>query len=96
MHHGLFASVMWPIIISLALNSVLEHQGALAGILCSGSMGGAIVPLITGRIADSFGLRTGMCLLYLTLAWVFAVSLWAKPLITNRKFGQEKPSNRAT
>jgi fucose permease len=59
-------------------------------------MGGAIVPLITGRIADSFGLRTGMCLLYLTLAWVFAVSLWAKPLITNRKFGQEKPSNRAT
>jgi MFS transporter, FHS family, L-fucose permease len=36
---GLFASVMWPIIISLALNSVLEYQGALAGIMCSGIMG---------------------------------------------------------
>ena len=92
---GLFASVMWPIIISLALNSVLEHQGALAGIMCSGIMGGAILPLITGRIADSFGLRTGMCLLYLTLAWVFAVSLWAKPLITNQKFGVKKPDNSA-
>jgi fucose permease len=87
---GLFASVMWPIIISLALNSVLEYQGALAGILCSGIMGGAIMPLIAGRIADSFGLRTGMCLLYLTFGWVFAVSLWAKPLITNQKFGENR------
>ncbi len=87
---GLFASVMWPIIISLALNSVLEHQGALAGILCSGIMGGAILPLITGRIADSFGLRTGMCVLYMTFGWIFAISLWAKPLITNQKFGDEK------
>ncbi len=87
---GLFASVMWPITISLALNSVLEHQGALAGILCTGIMGGAIVPLLIGRIADSFGLRTGMCLLYVTFGWVFAVSLWAKPLITNRKFREQE------
>lgn len=92
---GLFASVMWPIIISLALNSVLEHQGALAGILCSGIMGGAIMPLIIGRVADSLGLRAGMCLLYITFGWVFAVSLWAKPLITNRKFGEDKPTHRA-
>ena len=87
---GLFASVMWPIIISLALNSVLEHQGALAGILCTGIMGGAIMPLLIGRIADSFGLRAGMCLLYVTFGWVFAVSLWAKPLITNQKFREPK------
>lgn len=65
---GLFASVMWPIIISLALNSILEHQGPLAGILCSGIMGGAIVPLIIGRVADAAGLRTGTCLLYASFA----------------------------
>jgi fucose permease len=92
---GLFASVMWPIIISLALNSVLEYQGALAGIMCSGIMGGAIMPLLTGRIADSFGLRTGMCLLYVTFGWIFAVSLWAKPLITNQKFGEGKLGSSA-
>src|ERR1035437_7740740 len=86
---GLFASVMWPIIISLALNTVLEYQGALAGIMCSGIMGRAIMPLIEGRIADSLGLRTGMCMLYVTFGWVFAVSLWAKPLITNQKFGEQ-------
>jgi FHS family L-fucose permease-like MFS transporter len=92
---GLFASVMWPITISLALNTVLEYPGALAGIMCSGIMGGAVMPLITGRIADSFGLRIGMCLLYLTFGWVFAVSLWARPLISNQKFGMAKPQTSA-
>jgi len=92
---GLFASVMWPILISLAMNSVLEHPGVLAGILCTGIMGGAVMPLLIGRVADSFGLRTGLCLLYLTFGWVFAVSLWAKPLITNQKFGEEKPAASA-
>jgi len=87
---GLFASVMWPIIISLAMNSVLEHPGVLAGILCTGIMGGAIMPLLIGRVADSFGLRIGMCLLYLTFGWIFAISIWAKPLITNKKFGEDK------
>jgi len=52
---GLFASVMWPIIISLAMNSVLEHPGVLAGILCTGIMGGAVMPLLIGQVADSFG-----------------------------------------
>jgi len=86
---GLFASVMWPIIISLALNSVLDYHGPLAGILCSGIMGGAILPLLIGRVADSFGLRTGMCLLYLSFGWVLAVSFWAKPLIANQRYSHK-------
>lgn len=80
---GFCASVMWPIIISLGLNSVTEYHGPLAGILCAGIMGGAIVPLIIARLGDAFGLRTGMMFLYLTFGWVLCVSFWAKPLIPN-------------
>jgi fucose permease len=80
---GFCASVMWPIVISLALNSVAEYHGPFAGILCAGIMGGAIVPLIIGRIGDAFGLRTGMMFLYLTFGWVLGVAFWAKPLIAN-------------
>jgi len=80
---GFCASVMWPIVISLALNSVAEYHGPFAGILCAGIMGGAIVPLIIGRLGDAFGLRAGMSFLYLTFGWVLCVSFWAKPLITN-------------
>ncbi len=80
---GLFASIMWPTLLSLALNSVSEYHGAFAGILCTGIMGGAIVPVIVGRIGDAFGLRIGMMFLYLTFACVLSVGFWAKPLISN-------------
>ena len=46
---GLFASIMWPTVISLGLNSMKEHHGSFAGILCTGIMGGAVVPLIIGQ-----------------------------------------------
>ncbi len=54
-----------------------------------------MLPLITGRIADLFGLRTGMCLLYVTFCWVFAISLWPKPLIAKQKSGGGKPKSIA-
>lgn|SRR5579862_505292 len=80
---GLFASVMWPILVSLALNSVAEHHGSFAGILSTGIMGGAVVPLIIGRIADHFGLRVGIAFLYVTFGCVLTVGFWAAPIISN-------------
>jgi MFS transporter, FHS family, L-fucose permease len=87
---GLFASIMWPVLVSLALNSVSEHHGPCAGILSTGIMGGAVVPLIIGRIGDHFGLRAGLCFLYLTFGWVLTVGFWAKPIITNATVHRKK------
>jgi MFS transporter, FHS family, L-fucose permease len=80
---GLFASVMWPIIISLSLNSVAEHHGSFTGILGTGIMGGAIVSVVIGRVGDQMGLRSGMALLYLTFGYVWSIGFWSKPLINN-------------
>jgi fucose permease len=93
---GLFASVMWPILVSLALNSVSEHHGSFAGILSTGIMGGAVVPLIIGRIGDHFGLRAGVAFLYLTFASVLSAGLWAKPIITNATVGRKKAAVQPT
>jgi len=87
---GLFASIMWPVLVSLGLNSVSEFHGPFAGILCTGIMGGAVVPVVIGRLGDYFGLRTGMSFLYLTLGGVFSVGFWAKPLITNATIGRKE------
>jgi MFS transporter, FHS family, L-fucose permease len=85
---GFFASIMWPTIVSLALNSVPQHHGPLAGILCSGIMGGALVPLLIGWLGDSLGsLRLGMLFLYVTFAIVLSVALWARPLVKNAVLG---------
>jgi MFS transporter, FHS family, L-fucose permease len=87
---GFFASIMWPVISSLALNSVSEHHGSFAGILCTGIVGGAFGPIIIGRLGDLFGLRVGMSFLYLTFGCVLSVGFWAKPLITNAIFLPKK------
>lgn len=81
---GFFASVMYPIIISLALNSVSQNHGAFAGILLTGIVGGAVLPLITGWIGDTWGLKAGYCFLYLTLGYIMSVGFWAKPIVTNK------------
>jgi fucose permease len=87
---GFFASVMYPIIFSLALNSINEHHGSFAGIIVTGIIGGAIVPLIIGALGDALGLRTGMFFLYITLGYILSIGFWAKPLITNQTVFNKK------
>ncbi len=87
---GFFASVMYPIIFSLALNSLEEHHGAFSGILLTGIIGGAVIPLIIGAIGDHFGLRTGMLFLYITLGYILSIGFWAKPIIKNKTIQMQK------
>lgn len=92
---GFCASVMWSIIFSLALNSVDRHHGSFSGILCTGIIGGAIVPLIIGWLGDVMGLRYGMLLLYITLGYLFSIGFWARPLITNATIRKKRRAETA-
>jgi len=93
---GFFASVMYPIIFSLALNSVSENHGSFSGIIVTGIIGGAIVQLIIGWIGSLFGLRTGMFFLYITMGYILSIGIWARPIITNKTihlFGKKEKHN---
>lgn len=80
---GFFIAVMYPIIISLGLNSVKENHGSFSGILITGICGGAVVPLIIGFIGDHFQLKAGMLFLYISFGYILSIGIWAKPLISN-------------
>lgn len=80
---GFFLSVMYSIVFSFGLNSVSRHHGALSGILCTGILGGAVVPLLVGVLADRVGLRIAMTTVFLTLAYILSVCVWARPLVKN-------------
>ncbi len=82
---GFFLSVMYPILFSLTLNSFTEDHGSISGILVTGIIGGAILPLIVGWLGDAVGLRSAMCFLFIPLAFILSTGFWAKPLITNQK-----------
>lgn len=80
---GFSLSVMWSIIFSLALNSVEKYHGSFAGILCTAIIGGAVVQLFIGWLGDLFGLRAGMSFVFITLAYILSIGIWANPLINN-------------
>jgi fucose permease len=82
---GFFASVMYSVIFSLALNSVPQHHGTFSGILCAGICGGAVVPLIVGALGEMVGLQLAMLFLLFPLGYILSIGIWARPLVTNTR-----------
>jgi FHS family L-fucose permease-like MFS transporter len=54
---GLFNSIMFPTIFSLACEGLGVRAAEGSGIICVAIVGGAVVPLITGFVADHVGLK---------------------------------------
>jgi FHS family L-fucose permease-like MFS transporter len=59
---GLFNSIMFPTIFSLALQKLGPHTSQGSGWLCLAIVGGAIVPLLQGVMADSLGIQLAFIL----------------------------------
>jgi MFS transporter, FHS family, L-fucose permease len=73
---GLFNSIMFPVIFTLTLERSTASQAATSGLLCMAIVGGAILPLLVGAVADSAGLHTSFLVpmvAYAAIA-VFAMS----------------------
>ncbi|WP_448566523.1 sugar MFS transporter [Thalassotalea ganghwensis] len=67
---GLFNSIMFPTIFSLAINRLGDATSHGAGVLCLAIVGGAIVPLAQGALADTVGIQLAfalpiLCYLYI-------------------------------
>ena len=59
---GLFNSIMFPTIFTLAINGLKQHTSQGSGILCLAIVGGAIIPYIQGLLADTIGLQVSFFL----------------------------------
>lgn len=53
---GLFNSIMFPTIFSLATKGLGKFTGQASGIICTAIVGGALVPVVQGYAADTIGL----------------------------------------
>lgn len=53
---GLFNSIMFPTIFTLTLERSGVSQASTSGLLCLAIVGGALLPLLVGLLADSIGL----------------------------------------
>lgn len=67
---GLFNSIMFPTIFTLAIDGLGKHTGQGSGILCTAIVGGAIIPVAQGFFADNIGIHHAfflpvLCYLYI-------------------------------
>jgi len=67
---GLFNSVMFPTIFTLAIKGLGKNTAQGSGILCMAIVGGAIMPLLQGGIADRLGLHHSFVLPVLCYAFI--------------------------
>jgi FHS family L-fucose permease-like MFS transporter len=54
---GLFNSIMFPTIFSMALHRLGKLTGQASGILCMAIVGGALVPFAQGMVADALNVQ---------------------------------------
>nr|WP_234401273.1 sugar MFS transporter [Pseudoalteromonas sp. T1lg23B] len=76
---GLCNSIMFPTIFSLAIQSLKSQTAQGSGLLCLAIVGGAIVPLLQGMLADSIGLQASfilpaLCFVYIAFYGMFGTT----------------------
>lgn len=67
---GFCNSIMFPTIFSLALRGLGPHTSQGSGILCMAIVGGALVPLLQGFLADSIGIQLAFFLPIICYAYI--------------------------
>ena len=72
---GLCNSIMFPTIFTLAIHQLKEHTSQGSGILCLAIVGGAILPLIQGALADQFGIQLAFILPLFCYAYIVYYAL---------------------
>jgi len=80
---GLCNSIMFPTIFSLAIKDLGQHARQGSGILCTAIVGGAILPLLQGVIADSIGIQSAFIIPALCYAYIVFYGYSGHQLVQN-------------
>jgi FHS family L-fucose permease-like MFS transporter len=75
---GLFNSIMFPTIFSLASEGLGTRAAEGSGIICMAIVGGAVVPLITGHTADLVGLKMALAVPAICYAGIMGFGFYAR------------------
>ncbi|MRW91458.1 glucose/galactose MFS transporter [Duganella sp. FT80W] len=75
---GLFNSIMFPTIFSLACEGLGARAAEGSGLICVAIVGGAIVPLLTGGAADAASLKMALAVPALCYAVILAFGAYAR------------------
>jgi FHS family L-fucose permease-like MFS transporter len=78
---GLFNSIMFPTIFSLALTNLGKHAGQGSGILCAAIVGGALLPVAQGLFADHIGIQAALFVPVLCYCYIVFYGWYCRHLL---------------
>jgi FHS family L-fucose permease-like MFS transporter len=81
---GLFNSIMFPTIFSLACEGLGKRSAEGSGVICMAIVGGAIVPLVTGKTADVWGLQPALIVPAACYAGILAFGWFCRRPLASR------------
>ena len=73
---GLFNSIMWSNIFTLAITGLGPHTSQGASLLVMGILGGALIPLLQGWLADTVGLKPSFIIPAISYAYIAGYGLY--------------------
>lgn len=79
---GLFNSIMFPTIFTIAIEDLGDLKPQGSGILCTAIAGGAFIPPLYGYFTDLAGFKTAFVLLLLCYGYILMFGLKSKPVAT--------------
>ncbi|MDB2386313.1 sugar MFS transporter [Shewanella sp.] len=85
---GVFNSIMFPTIFSLGVNHLGEHSSRGSGLLCLAIVGGAIMPLVQGHVADWLGIQNSFIIPAISYFVIIGFALSATRL--TRKWDEQQ------
>jgi len=67
---GLFCSVMWPCIFNLAIAGLGKHTNRGSSLLIMMILGGALIPILQGKLAESIGIHMSYWIPFVGFAYL--------------------------
>lgn len=81
MSTGLFCSIMWSSIFSLALGGLDKYQTQGAAFLVMMILGGAVIPPLQGKLADIIGIQQSYIIALICFLFLAFYAFWVKKVL---------------
>src|SRR5690606_29033332 len=78
---GLFNSIMWSNIFTLSITGLGSYTGQGSSLLIMGILGGALIPLLQGWLADSVGLRNSFFFPIICYIYIIGYGIYTKKVL---------------
>jgi len=77
---GLGFANVFPLVFSIAIDKMPERSNEISGLMVTAIIGGALVPIVFGLVADLFTLMTGFIVPALCFLYIFVISTLNKSI----------------